>query len=72
MKSNSKSYDQVYRGLALIGRQFKKCRSVYRQGKKVLIEFEDKRRDWCFPNEIQEPTRKLIGSDLNNLAIFDN
>ena len=52
MPTKQKIYNMIYQGMMLFGRVGKRCRICYRQGQKFLIEFEDKRRDWCFYNEL--------------------
>ena len=47
------SYPLVYTGLMLFGKRGKRCREICRHQGKVLLEFEDRRRDWCYSKDIE-------------------
>lgn len=46
-------YELVYIGLGLFGKRGKRCREVFEDRGRILIEFEDRRRDWCFRSQVK-------------------
>ncbi len=53
--------------MTLIGRQGRLCRIVLKQGYRFLIEFEDRRRDFAFLNElekIEDPQEIMLNKKL--------
>lgn len=66
----TKVYNYIYNGRMLFTKVGKKCRVIMRQRNMVLLEFEDKRRDWCFPMdlklEITEVPKNQLSLSLPN------